>query len=248
MAKRPDLNAYDVAASWFRHLLDEHGVDKVKKYYSGTSARDAFGAPEGELEKTWHKKLAGFKLRPEVETLLRRKRGEAARFASLELDPEKRLPADVLGKPEEWKPVAGEPGPGWKKVGEALEGVSDSPGWNVLPLGAATYRSAVVRAKIIPGAGCIGVQLQLGADCQAMLTVAGTFVWKGGIVAQDRSETLAGRAALDLVLVRRGNEVTIWLDGFKIVTGLASDEAARVGLGVAGGAARFENVRVRELK
>lgn len=250
MEKRPDLNAYDVAGSYFRFLLDTHGVDKVVRYYTGTTAKDAFGATEGDLEGAWRKHLVTFDLKPEVAMLLRRRRGEDVRFAVLELDPDKRLPVELLGKPGDWRSVMPEtPGAqGWKRDGAAVEGVSDSHNWNVLPLGPRLHKNAVVRARIKPVGRCVGIQLQLGNSCQAMLTEAGTFVWCEGVKAQDRSERLAGRAEIDLVMERRGRDVTIWIDGFKILQGVASDETAIVGLGVAGGTARFENVRVRELK
>lgn len=250
MKKHPGLNAYDVAGSYFRHLIDTHGIEKVKAHYTGTSAKDAFGATEGELEAAWRKHLEGYKLRPEVEVLLRRRRGEAADFKALDLDPDKRLPPELLGKPEDWKRLTFTPraDSGWKAVGDALEGFSGTPDWVILKLRPRDYRSAVVRAKIRPADGCVGVQLQFGPKCQAMLTNAGTFVWKEGVTALDNSERISGRREIDLILERRGGEVAIWIDGIKIVSGAASDEAGVIGIGVAGGTATFEKIRVRELK
>ena len=250
MAKHPDLNAYDIAGSWMRYLLDTFGVEKVKKYYTGAPAKDVFGAAEAELEAAWRKSLTEFKLRPEVETLLRRRRGEAAPFAGLELDPDKRLPSALLGKPEDWKKlvIPGKLGPGWKKAGETLEGVSETADWNVLVMSATPYKSAAVRARIAPIGDCYAVQLQLGGKCQGMVIRIGTFIWNEGGVARNAEEQLTGRRELDLVLERRGSDVTIWIDGIKILTGVAGDAAGPVGIGVAGGTARFENVRVRELK
>jgi hypothetical protein len=105
-----------------------------------------------------------------------------------------------------------------------------------------------VRAKIRPERDCIGVQLQFGFACQGMLTQAGTFVWKEGIAASDRSEQITGRREIDLVVERRGKDVTVWIDGFKIVQGVVGEEPGTVGIGVARGTALFEKVRIRELK
>ncbi len=252
MKKHPGLNAYDVAGSYFRHLIDTHGIEKVKAHYTGTSAKDAFGATEAELEASWRKHLEGYKLRPEVEVLLRRRKGEAADFKALDLEPDKRLPPELLGKPGDWKPLTVAKIPAgasnWKKTGDVLEGMSATNDWNILPFPSRAWKSAAVRAKIRPVDGCVGVQIQLGQKCQAMLTNAGTFVWKDGVCSSEGSVRISGRREIDLVLERRGAEVTIWVDGFKIVQGVASGEPGAVGIGVAGGTAIFENVRVRELK
>jgi len=238
MAKHPGLNAYDIAGSWMRYLLDKHGVEKVKKYYTGAAAKDVFGADEADLEKAWLKHLTEFKLRPEVEALLRSRRGDEV------------LPPDLLGKPEDWKKLAfpAKLGVGWKKVGDALEGVSATSEWNILALAATAYKNAAVRAHIAPVGDCYAVQVQLGEKCQAMVIRIGTFIWKDGGVAHNPGAQLTGRRELDLVLERRGTEVTIYIDGLKVLSGAAGDAAGPVGIGVAGGTARFENVRVRELK
>ncbi|HEU4338972.1 MAG TPA: hypothetical protein VFS19_02800 [Planctomycetota bacterium] len=238
LAKRPGLNAYDIAGSWMRWLLDTHGVEKVKKYYTGAPAKDVFGSDEGDLEKAWLKHLTEFKLRPEVEALLRQRRGDEV------------LPPALLGKPEDWKKLAfpGKLGKGWKKAGDAVEGVSETADWNILALTASPYKNAAVRARVLPVGDCYAVQLQLGEKCQAMVIRIGTFIWKEGGVAHNPGVQLSGRRELDLVLERRGSDVTIWIDGLKVLSGVAGDAAGTVGIGVAGGTARFENVRVRELK
>jgi hypothetical protein len=249
MENRACWNAYDLAGSFFRYLIDAHGIAKVKAYYTGTPIKEALGVTEEEADAAWRKFLFKYEVRPEVAMLLRRRRGEDVRFAKLELDPDKRLPKEVLGAAGEWKPAApaGDLPEGWKVNAGALEGESGTMGWNILPIGPAR-KNAVVRAKIHPVGDCMGVQLQFGNLSQGMLTRAGTFVWKEGVVTQDRSETLVGRQALDLVVMRQGTKLTVWIDGFKILEGEAGEEAAPVGLGVAGGKARFENVRVRDLK
>jgi hypothetical protein len=252
MGQHPGLNAYDIAGSYIRYLIDTHGIEKVKKYYTGTPPGEAFGKEESELEVAWRKHLEAFNLRPEVEVLLTRRRGEEARFAAFKLDPDQRLPAELLGKPGDWKTLSNAPIQGdkskWKRTGETVRGSSDTPDWNICVLGAAKFGNAAVRAKIKPAEGCVGVQLQLGNGCQAMLTNAGAFVWNEGVAASEPGERITGRKELDLVLERRDKVVTIWIDGVKVVQGKAGDEAGPVGVGVAGGVAAFENVRVRELK
>jgi hypothetical protein len=81
-----------------------------------------------------------------------------------------------------------------------------------------------------------------------MLNEVGTFVWNRGVQAQDRGERLAGRAEVDLLVEKRGRELSIWIDGFKVLQGPVAADSGSIGVGVAGGSATFENVRVRELK
>lgn len=253
----PGLDTYDIAGSFFRHLIDAHGIEKVKRWYAGTSAPEAFGSTLADLEQAWHQQLDGYRLRPEVEVLLRRKRGETVRFSVFETDPDKRLPAEVLGKAEEWVTLAAAPlvpdegkeGASWKRDGGAVRGQSAvGADWCICRLGEARHGDCAVRARIQPAAGIVGVQLRLGRGCQAMVTNAGAFLWKEGVVAAEPAEPIAGRAALDLLLVRRGDLAQVWLDGVKVLEGRVASDPAAVGLGVAGGSAVFEQVRVRGLK
>jgi len=252
MAQHPNLDAYDIAASYFRHLIDTHGIEKVKKYYTGTAPKAAFGLEESELESAWRKHLEAYKLRPEVEVLLARRKGEEAKFAVFKVDPDLRLPVELLGKPADWKTLSNAPIQGdkskWKRTGETVRGSSDTADWNLCLLSAAKFGNAAVRAKIKPAEGCVGVQLQLGPKCQAMMTNTGTFVWNEGVVASEPAERITARREIDFILERREKVVTIWIDGIKVVQGKASDDPAPVGIGVAGGVAAFESVRVRELK
>lgn len=248
-----ELSVYNIAASYFRFLIDSYGVAQVKKYYTGLPASKSFGAAAAEIEKGWHGFLDGYALRPEVETALRRRRGEAAKFTVLDANPDRRLPAELLGKPEDWtaltaaKFAAGRD-EDWKREGGGIRGTSGTPDWSVCSLGDGEFGDCAVRAKIRVEPGCVGVQIRLGADCQAMVTEAGTFVWRETVTAAERAEPLSGRKELDLLLERRGDRVAIWIDGFKVVEGPAGSDPSRVGLGVAGGTATFESVRVRRFK
>src|SRR6185503_2175844 len=66
----PGFDGYDVAGSFFRHLLDTYGAAKTRQYYRGVSARAAFGADLAAIEKDWHGRLEKIVLRPGLEALL----------------------------------------------------------------------------------------------------------------------------------------------------------------------------------
>lgn len=254
LGAHPGFDAYDVAASYIRHLLDAHGVEKVKRYCTGQPAAKAFGVGEAEIEKAWHRTLDGFVIRPELETLLRRRRGEAVKFSVFNLDPEKRLPSELLGRSEDWAPLdtaalKSETAAEWSRKGGVVAGArTEGDDWTVCELGTVKYGDCAIRAKIRPGRPCVGVQLRLGAQCQAMITEAGAFIWKDGVAAAEPAEPLGDRKELDLILERHGNRVTVWLDGFKVLEGAASETEEPAGIGVAGGSAEFEGVRVRTWK
>ena len=118
--------------------------------------------------------------------------------------------------------------------------------WSICDLGAEEYGDCIVRATIEPEEDCVGVQLRFGSRCQAMLTNAGTFVYADGVVASGDFR-ISGRRSLDLLVERRGDTITIYIDGFRIVEGRASDTPHAVGIGVAGGIATFSEVRIRDL-
>lgn len=254
LGKHPGLDAYDIAGSYFRFLIDTHGAGKVKQYYTGQPPQEAFGVPEEQLEKDWHEHLGRFVLRPEVETLLRRRRGEAAKFSDFEVDTDKRLPAELLGKPKDWKSLVneelqGDPRSDWKLDGKSIRATWSAKDWSVVTLGKKRYKDCAVRAKVKLEAGCGAVQIRLGPRCEGMVVGNGTFIYCDGKPrAQNVEESLAGRQELDLLLERRGTTVAVWLDGRKVLEGKADFEEAPVGLGIVGGSAVFEDVRVRELK
>lgn len=250
LGAHPGFNAYDVAASWLRFLLDEHGVAKVKRYYGGAPAKAAFGQDLPALEKAWHAALDDYVLRPEVETLLRQRRGEDAPFARV--GPAE-LPADLLGKPGEWKPLLDaklhpDAEAHWKRTKDGLVGArSDgSHEWTICELGDDRYGDCVVRAKVTTAG--TPVQVRLGDQNQGML-VNGTFLYRGGTpVASQPFPTLPQSAkSIDLALVRRGGRVQVWINGEKILDVAAAGPDARPGVGVAFGSVTFTDVRVRKL-
>ena len=254
LREHPNIGAYDLAGSWFRFLLDRFGPAKVKRYYTGVPAAQAFGESVTELEASWHAFLDDYELRPEVQTLLNRRRGLPGRFSEFEMHADSvDLPADVLGQPEQWTAVLEQrlrpaTASEWSREGESLRGSHPQDAdWSVCNLGEQLYGDCIVRARILPEKGCIGVQLRLGSGCQAMLTNAGTFVYSQSVTAAEQAERIECREVIDLCMRRIDDELTIWINGKEILRGKASDSREALGVGVAGGRATFEQVRVREL-
>jgi hypothetical protein len=248
------IGVYDIAGSFMRSLLDAYGPEKMKLYVTGTPAQTAFGVGDAELEKAWHKRLDARVLRPEVETLLRRRRGEAVPFTTLSGDADALLPKELLGKPTDWKSLdAAKLDPDepkeWSKSGKAIKGSHRADAnWTLCDLGSTSYGDCAVRATIRPVSGCIGVLLRLGKDAEALVTNAGTFVFASdSIVAVEHADPIGAHPTLDMLMVRRGDMLSIFIDGKKILEGRVSDAKSPVGIGVAGGDASFENIRVRTL-
>jgi hypothetical protein len=254
MAKRPSFNAYDVGASWLRHLLDAHGAEKVKRYYAGAPAREAFGAELRELEAAWHALLDAREVAPEVETLLRRKAGEDAPFDVYEVDPDRRLPRDLLGEPGDWKGLGDaalrpDDKANWEREGGAIRGRSATAAWSWCELGTRKFDDCAVRARVRAEPGCQGVQLRLGGACQAMLVGNGTFLYEGDRAVAGRPEhRIRWGKEIDVLLVRRKSTVQVWIDGHLALEHRHASSAAPVGLGVALGAAAFTDIRVRTLR
>lgn len=248
----PGLDAYDIAASWFRFLIDTFGIEKVKKYYGATAPKAAFGQDEPAIEKAWLAALDARVMRPEVETLLRQRNGEDAAFTRVT---PAELPDDLLGKPTDWVslldtklhpavPAA------WKRTkdGIAATWMPGTPGdWSVCELGDELLGDCVVRAKVRP-AGAAGLQVRLGEENQLML-VNGTFVYRNGTPAASAPSPSmsAARKDVDLALVRQGPELSVYVDGAKILTLDAAGGTCRPGIAVVGGAATFTDVRYRKL-
>ncbi|MCA8956298.1 MAG: hypothetical protein KDC87_09490 [Planctomycetes bacterium] len=250
LQKHPGFNAYDVAASYVRFLIDTEGIDKVKRYYTGAAPEKVFGKGLATLEKSWHAHLAKLELRPALVTLLRKRRGEHVAFAKSAVGADARLPADVLGEPAEWKPLvpaqaAIDRHADWQTVSGSIEGRSRTSDWTVFPLAEVKVRDGALRAKVAVPRGTVGVQLRFGERCQAMITNAGLFLWNGGVRHMNREERLRGPATIDLVVLRSGSKVTFYLDGAQVLSGEVGNEPGVPAIGVAGGTASFESVRLR---
>jgi hypothetical protein len=117
----------------------------------------------------------------------------------------------------------------------------------VLDLGTEPYGDCVVRATIKTPSP-IPVQVRLGDENQVMI-VNGTFIYRGEQpVASVGSPAMdASRTTTDVVLVRRGPTLDVWVDGVKALTGPASGATALPGIGLHRGAATFMDVKVRRL-
>lgn len=253
LRKHPGFNAYDVAASWFRFLIDSEGIAKVKRYYTGVTAKKAFGKSEAKLEKEWRSTLTDYELRPAVVTLLEKRDGQPAKFAVYLRDPDSRLPKDLRSTASGWVSVLTEKldpatAKQWSRRGKHVHGTAKTNDWEVCRLGSNKQAAVAVNATIRPQKATVGVQVRLGSRCQLMLTNAGMFLFGKGLVAQDRSERITGRKKVELLLVRRGKRVVGYVDGCKVVEADLDMTSAVPAIGVAGGGAVFESVRVRQLK
>ncbi|MCC7012327.1 MAG: hypothetical protein IT454_07195 [Planctomycetes bacterium] len=251
LGAHPGFNAYDVAGSYMRFLLDTYGAKKTARYYGGASASSAFGVDAARVEKAWRDALARYELRPEVRALLAERHGESARIAA-ELARPAGLPDELLGKPSDWRSLAAQElrphnGAEWKRKGDSLVGRSDEQAWSVCELGSELFGDCAVRATIHTPAP-IPIQLRLGPGNQAML-VNGTFLYRGELpVASSQLASMgAGRTQTDFVLVRRAGQIEIWIDGRRCLTSAADATPSAVGLAFHGGEVRFEDVRVRKL-
>jgi hypothetical protein len=61
MNQHPKLNAYDIAGSWMRFLIESEGVVKTKRYYVGESPQSVFGKSIEQLETSWLAALDDYK-------------------------------------------------------------------------------------------------------------------------------------------------------------------------------------------
>ncbi len=237
LAKHPGFNGYDVAASWFRFLIDTYGIEKTKRYYTGTTPQDAFGKSLAVLEKDWHKALAAFPLTPEVEKLVRRKQGEAVTFDVYPLDPFQRLPKKLRGKPSAWKELKA----------ESMR--SDTPNWVWQDLGRKKFKNAIIEAVLRPSPGAAGVCVRFGDKCKALVVQPGVFLFTEGRALTMTKDFLLGRRdEVHVAFVRRGDEVEIWVDGFRVVSGRTAMSVAKPGVGIAGGTLTITRFRVRALR
>jgi hypothetical protein len=121
--------------------------------------------------------------------------------------------------------------------------------WHLCDLGSRKYRDCVVRARVKTENILGGVQIQLGDGCQAMVVGNGTFVFRNGAgTAMSAAARVPINGEVDLMMVRRGGRLEVWVDGFRLAEGPVDSDPAPVAIGFHSGTARFADVRVRELK
>jgi hypothetical protein len=189
MRKTAGFNAYDVAGSFFRYLLDAFGAEKVRKYYTGMPAKKAFGKDVEALEKGWHTALARYETPPEMRNLIERNHGGGEAFTHFETDPFERLPPEVRGKDSDWTALSaakpsGDDAKLWKRADGVFTGTGEGNRWVACDLGKKAYRDCALAALVeIEGSQ---VQVRLGEGCQAMYVANGTFVYSGARRRQQR--------------------------------------------------------------
>ncbi len=244
----PKFNAYDVAGSFFRFLLDTYGAQRVKRYYTGTPVRQALGTSLAAAEKKWLAMLDAYETPPEVETLLRLRAGEAVGFESFT----EALWKLRMGEESEWvslmeRELRPDGAGTWKRAGEAIVAANRGSGWSVCELGTETYGNCVVRVRIRTPSAC-PLQVRLGAENQAML-VNGTFPSRDDQPAAPSASAsmTQNRRETDFVLVRLGDTIEIWIDGARALVAPAAGGPSPVGIGIYRGSASFEDLRVRRL-
>jgi hypothetical protein len=175
-------------------------------------------------------------------------------FDRFPLTVEERLPPEILGEPEDWKdldaaPLRPETAADWSREGKVLHGKSATPQWSWCSLGKRKHGNCAVQAVIRPAANSLGVALRIGDKVQALLVQNGTFHYrKDQSVTWNGNEVLGGRTRVHFLLVRRGGEMQVWLDGRRVLTSRVDKRPAPVAVGVAGGAASFLDVAVRTLR
>lgn len=251
LGARAGFNAYDVAGSYLRFVLDTYGAKKTTRYYMGASASAAFGADESKLEKAWREALARFELRPEVAALLAERHAASAELM-IDLARPAGLPPELLGAPKDWTSLLDQPlrpqnGAEWKRGKDGIVGKSTLGEWSICELGSELYGDCAIRATIhTPQPSPLMVRLS--AANQGLL-VNGTFVYRNGEShAHSPLASMDGaRKRTDFVFVRRAGKLEIWIDERRVLTTDAENTPSTIGIGFHQGEARFEDVRVRRL-
>jgi hypothetical protein len=251
LGARAGFNAYDVAGSYLRFLLDTYGAKQTSDYYMGATASAAFGVDEARLEKDWLGALARFDLRTEVLTLLDERHGASVRMM-LDLAQPPGLPAEILGAPQDWislldQPLQPQNAAEWKRGKGGIVGRSTLGEWSICELGSELYGDCAIRATIhTPQPSPLMVRLS--AANQGLL-VNGTFLYRNGEShAHSPLASMDGtRRRTDFVLVRRAGTIEIWIEERRVLTTDVEPTPAPIGIGFHQGEVRFEDVRVRRL-
>jgi hypothetical protein len=235
LRQHPAVNAYDVAGSWVRFLLDRHGAGAVRRYYKGVPAKEAFGQDLAAIEQEWHRHLDTVRLRPGVLSLLRERHGDGP--AAPPTAPT--LGEADLGPAASWQALPPEE--------HSLTGDKNRGDWCVKEL-EGSLGDAMVRCTATPSGGCFGIRLELGQGCQALLLRGqGAFLYVDDkCVGHERGVQL-GTEPVQLVLRRRGSTATVWIDGKLVLQGEVSATSAAPGIGCVGGPATVRAVAVRRL-
>ena len=254
LTRHPGFNGYDVGGSYARFLLDTYGAAKVRKYYCGVPAREAFGADVPSIEKAWHARLDKVTLRPGLLALLEERTDGPA--AALRRSPEAKLDEKILGPATAWTKLAratipkGAPG-AWTADPSgapvlALTGTASDGDWCLVRVGDDEHGDAMLRCTAEPGEGCYGLQIRLGPKCQGLvLRGQGAFIYTDvGGIAHDPKTSL-GDKPVDIVLRRAKGRAHLWIDGKLVCEAPIDSAAAPISVGSVGGKARFRDLAVR---
>lgn len=236
LQQHPAVNAYDVAGSWMRFLLDQHGAAKVRQYYKGVPATKAFGKDLAAIEKAWHAHLETIKLRPGALSLLRERHG---RDAAERHPTEAKLDEAILGPASAWQALPPET--------HELSGEKNRGDWCVKPLGE-PLGEAMVRGTAVATDACFGVRLDLGQGCQALLLRGqGAFLYVDDQCVGHDGKVQLGNQPVQIVLRRQAGKATVWVDGQLVLQGEVAAGPAALGIGCVGGPATLRAVAVRRL-
>jgi hypothetical protein len=242
----PTCRAYDVAGSYMRYLLDTYGAKRVRSYYTGTPVQRALGAPASKIEAAWREMLRGYEIPAEVALLLRESRGETVTWARYD-----GVPDHVRGKPEDWVDLAAaslhpEEGSRWSRTGTMLQGANGQPAWRACELGDRTYGDCVLAARVLTPVP-VPIQVRLGASNQVMLVGNGVFLHRGDTAVAMKPHPMMGpgRTETEILVLRRGDRIRVWIDGRLALDGPATTDPARPGVGLHTGEATFTDLRVR---
>jgi hypothetical protein len=161
------------------------------------------------------------------------------------------LPDDLAGKTSDWTSLADaamSPGDAakWKRDKDGVTGTNSGADWSVCELGKAAFGDCAIRARVKTTAPC-GIRIQAGGANAATLVEQGTILLRGAdsVGTSTAAAMNDKRKETDLVLVRRGGRLEVWVDGAKVLAGRDVPGDAKPGIGVAKGAATFVDVRVR---
>ncbi len=253
LKQNPGLNGYDIGGSYFLHLLENHRPLAVMDFYHGVSIEKALGQSLEETERSWHRHLESFPIRPELRVLLSRKRGDGGEFTSF-ARPSGVLPLDVLGGAESWTSVLADVVPSdavgkWEIDQESVHGSNESGrDWTSVVVDTEPRGDCVLRMRATTGNACWGIKIQYGSSCEAMVLGGGAFIYtdRGGIAHTD-SYKLRPNAEVDLVFRVQDNHVEMYVDGALLLEADLPLKDSPIGFGLVGGQATIHGFSVRDL-
>lgn len=233
------VHPYHVAGSFVGWLIERFGIEKVKGYYvNATEAQHWFGAPARRLERQWLAWLGAREVAP------------ANRRVVLQaLGIEHPLPLALRDAPGEDLLAArslvgfdAEHAAAWTFDGGTLRGEHDGP-WTHLRTRAAAGERVALRARLRLVAGNA---LKLASNCgerqnEAIFATWATYLSAGeGYVGGD-SLKLATGVWHDVVLVHERGELSLFVDGARVLhsPSAPSNAAGAVGIAVEKGVVEF---------